>query len=537
MTTCIIPAAGRSSRFQELGKHYPKCVLPFQGKPIISHIIEKVTSTINPTRFVIVAMEQHVQDIENAVSGLPQSNIEVIRLDTEGMQGPGRSIWEGMLYVREQYGDENCFVHLSDMVVPAYGLNLFWNSIPNNWQPPHVYFTVRNPPDGDYRRWCVYDKESNALLDKPSADLSLRLKEREAWVLDGLYYFSREAVANVLDGFNPYIDNPAMDMQEVQISELIELGKNKTHVLTEYPILDFGTVQEYLTNKGSPRSRSFNTVVSKNKHEFVKSSTNAAKLASEACLYQNAPREVKSYFPNVIEYNGVQASLTMENIRSINLRDLYVYIDRSFDTWVKVFQEVKKFNTLASGQVPVPYAKNDDFWKFLYKKTLERTRDIRTTEVHNFLSEFQGVLSLLQERGPLDSFYHGDLHFANMFYCFTYGDLKLVDPRGEFVGNALYDIAKLMHSVYGRYDWIDGEFYRIEADGSVTIYDRGTDEVRRAFEFVYSEYLDNYGYELFMLTASLFLTMIPLHTHSQTNQQLYYNEFHRLWAIAQEYKQ
>ena len=36
---CVIPAAGRGVRFNELGKNYPKRVLPYKEKPIIAHNI------------------------------------------------------------------------------------------------------------------------------------------------------------------------------------------------------------------------------------------------------------------------------------------------------------------------------------------------------------------------------------------------------------------------------------------------------------------------------------------------------------------
>lgn len=124
------------------------------------------------------------------------------------------------------------------------------------------------------------------------------------------------------------------------------------------------------------------------------------------------------------------------------------------------------------------------------------------------------------------TYYHGDLHFANMFYCFTYKDLKLVDPRGEFHGHWFYDLAKLNHSVNGKYDWIDSELY-----SENKIYDSGTEGVKKAF----AKLLDDLGLTpadhklLNILTASLFLSMIPLHYHSKKNQELYMAEFRRLY--------
>ena len=36
----IIPAAGKGTRFKELGKLYSKTILPYKGKPLLIHQIE-----------------------------------------------------------------------------------------------------------------------------------------------------------------------------------------------------------------------------------------------------------------------------------------------------------------------------------------------------------------------------------------------------------------------------------------------------------------------------------------------------------------
>ena len=48
--TVFIPTAGIGSRLEDFTKNYNKSLLPFQNKPLISHLIDKFSSS---TEFVI----------------------------------------------------------------------------------------------------------------------------------------------------------------------------------------------------------------------------------------------------------------------------------------------------------------------------------------------------------------------------------------------------------------------------------------------------------------------------------------------------
>jgi hypothetical protein len=90
----------------------------------------------------------------------------------------------------------------------------------------------------------------------------------------------------------------------------------------------------------------------------------------------------------------------------------------------------------------------------------------------------------------------------------------------------LYDIAKLYHSVYGNYDWIDGELYTTDP---LTFYDKGREGIQKAFnDHIFSFFPDDVQADVKTIAASLFLSMIPLHTHNPINQQLFLKEFERL---------
>ena len=130
-------------------------------------------------------------------------------------------------------------------------------------------------------------------------------------------------------------------------------------------------------------------------------------------------------------------------------------------------------------------------------------------------------------------YYHGDLHFANMFYCFNYDELKLIDPRGEQRGSIMYDMAKLAHSVFGRYDYIDANLYSIDKDGNPIYYDSGHEEIERAFKDVLMVRIGPRGLKmLYLLVAYLFFSMIPLHSDNAEHQRLFKLEGYRMLELA-----
>ncbi len=64
---------------------------------------------------------------------------------------------------------------------------------------------------------------------------------------------------------------------------------------------------------------------------------------------------------------------------------------------------------------------------------------------------------------------HGDFFLGNMLFDRRLGAVKLIDPRGTFgnvenIGPQIYDVAKLSHSVYGRYDFLSANVFELKVD-------------------------------------------------------------------------
>ena len=113
---------------------------------------------------------------------------------------------------------------------------------------------------------------------------------------------------------------------------------------------------------------------------------------------------------------------------------------------------------------------------------------------------------------------HGDLCFSNMLYDDDINLLKLIDPKGALVEEELwtnpnYDIAKLSHSICGRYDFFNSGAYEIMLDNNLKFKLEIKSDNEKYIE-IFKEYLgkNNIDYNAIRTyEASLFLSMLPLH--------------------------
>lgn len=500
MKYCIIPAAGGSTRMRELGKQYAKTVLPYKGKPIIAHIVENVKAEVRPDEIIVVyGTDEHREQIEEALS-LFGHTVTFMKCK-DGRQGPAKSILSGI--PDDVDSNDELFVHLSDFVASDEYLNLPVDTI--------ATFDVY-----DHRRWCMVSADSDgrivAFHDKPKENVE------GAVAVAGLYRFSN---ALKILNIGEFLENTSDS--EFQISELMEEYAYKNPLFVKKNIkgsvVDFGTIEEFNQNRGIAKARSFNDIVDHGNYVAKISHENPEKIFREAEWMRNLPKQLYGYAPAVYEIVHKHDLFLMEKIKSNNLRDVYLFIDRTEQTWDEIFNKVYTFNQ----ECATISKQTNSFWEMIIKKTIDRSPGGKRFDA--FLDEFSRTIRQWK-RYDQSTFYHGDLHFANMFYCFNYKELKLIDPRGEYYGHWFYDIAKLNHSVNGRYDWIDSQLYT----GS-KVYNRGTEGVEKSF----GKFIDRIGLDsedrnvLNLLTASLFLSMIPLHTHSAENQRMYLEEFWRLY--------
>jgi len=442
------------------------------------------------------------------LNGEINKTIKFFRVDLDLVQGPATSLCAGL------GGLETAVVFLSDAIP----------SVPTNLSADKNYVHTLIVPD--WARWCMVGRNSAGIkfYDKP--------QERPPTNTAACGVYLIKNVAEYIKAFE--------DLQfsgETQFSDVFARMQSNYNckfdaAIWEGTLLDFGTLPEYIANRSIRKERAFNTIevedLGNNVKVVTKKSTDASKLMAEACFMQNLPKKYSVYYPRVHSIDAQNSKYTMDYVYAPSLRDVALFTDKSYDTWVEVFNSVRGFVDLCKNHTS---DENSGFWKANFLKNNERLAQVQRllpetkskyTRDSLFLEQLQADLEA--RFGNVRTMYHGDLHFANMFYDFNNKQLKLVDPRGEFSGHWFYDMAKLMHSVVGKYDYIDSRLYSITSDGKAFYYDKGHELIEKAFFDVFGESSDL----LERLTASLFLTMIPLHKDNPTNMLLFYKEYERI---------
>ena len=485
----IIPAAGFGTRLLELGKAYPKSILPYKERPLLVWNVEWLRNQgCTDIRVVVSYQADKIREVAN------QYGMDITIVEPLDMSGLSMSVRSAL-----EVGNVGApvLIVLGDIIVETEVVETV-----GNW--------VSTFEVSDWSRWCLLDADNGKFYDKPKE------KPTTNRALSGVYFV--EDSKHLLEKLREQCEAKEAIGGELQISTtLANLGVSIQS--RDLQVLDFGTLASYLRNKGLRNSRSFNTVCLK-ELTVTKSSPQRDKITAEYNWFQNVPRDIQLFCPRIVNSDLIapEAKYEMERVYLPTLRELYLFFDRSEETWRKIFASCESlWERMGS------YSFKESSFETTYVKTLSRSRNGGEDQiVANFLEDFKREGQKIDRESQVQ---HGDFCFSNLFWDEAKESVVMVDPRGELVGSRYYDWAKLRHSAIYNYDFIDAELYTI-CDGEVTLFDSGTSQIgellREKELTLFSEEEISY---LELLTASLFLSMIPLHSHSTTNQNLFYRKF------------
>lgn len=311
-------------------------------------------------------------------------------------------------------------------------------------------------------------------------------------------------------------------------------------------------------------SRCFNQVsIDTQMGVVVKQSTEIKKLQQEIDFYQALPSHLQIYFPRLLDsgrgvgtFNNKQQDTgwySLEYYPYKSLSQYFVYYALPMESWQLVFdrllnihsQFVKPVQNINA--VPNKTINGQALYDFYAKKLDQRIQQAeQNLQLNTILNapsvrlngkSLKGFKTLQQwldkklakiSEDVSSGFVHGDMCFSNILFEPTSGVIRLIDPRGDFMGSVnqgdpRYDLAKIMHSVHGKYDFIINDLFILEQD-----------QLTFNFSIPQSEYLENLEHmllekiqhqtsyklnDLILLESLLFMTMLPLH-HDQPKRQI-----------------
>ena len=304
-------------------------------------------------------------------------------------------------------------------------------------------------------------------------------------------------------------------------------------------LVDIGVIGNFIqVITGNFDSRYFNSLEG-NDYTLVKRSPNKEKIRAEYNFYHLLPEDMKYWFVMPFDYEETEseASYTMERLHMTDLAIKWVHgsmdeteFSELMDKYFYFFScrhekdcEAEQYRAVA-----------DDLY---VDKVNRRVADLKSlpqyADIERLLSvsgedDLDALVAKyfeLKARAEKKARYanklvigHGDPCFANALYNKSTRTLKFVDPKGalteeELWTNPYYDVAKLSHSVCGRYDFFNNALFDIKLGEDFT-YQLEIPFDNARYKEILREKCEANGFDWWSVRvyeASLFLSMLPLH--------------------------
>lgn len=312
--------------------------------------------------------------------------------------------------------------------------------------------------------------------------------------------------------------------------------------------LDFGHINAYFESRTKMTTERIFNELSISKRSVVKaSSTNEHKIKAECFWFENIPMRLRSATPPLLSNGSTyaeKACYEIEYLYILPLNDLFVFGNLAFSRWKKIFSAMKELLELFYS-----YKSPIDLSETLESLYLNKTKE-RLSKFFNQQSEItastifvvedeeftlnqlaEEVSSLIGKPSSRNqTLSHGDFCFSNLLYDSRADKIVCIDPRGhlpngEFsiYGDIRYDLAKLYHSIIGKYDQIIATRYELKMeDFNWEIKFNCENKLETEFENSFREnFLKPFGVgesEILAINVLLFISMIPLHSDNKERQ-------------------
>lgn len=539
----MIPAAGRGSRMLSLTEDNPKAMLPLMNKPIIGWHLDKLLEENIQDVCIIVGYKK--EKLINYVDKFYGHKMNITYAEQKELKGLAHAISYGLIELDNKYdlSDKSLLIILGDTIIKDNLSKMFASK---------NFIGYKNVDD--YKRWClIKTKKDNTVdyfVDKPDTDPNTRK------AVIGVYYFNN--ILLLANNIGEIIQKDIRIKNEYQLSSAMELYlKSENIKAIEFKEwFDCGEVETFNNTKKNI-TRFFNSIEVTNDNTIIKRSENDKKIKQEINWYLNIPNKLRTFVPQLIDYSIIKDK-TFYEIEYINfnlMQELFLYNLPDISEWDKffdnVFNMIERFNLYSTKarfntkehlkDILINKTKEridklieqNSYWKTLLNKDsiringkLYKNFPLLINKIYEYIEN-----NIIENSAQYWQIIHGDLFFGNILYDINSNTLKIIDPRGNFgldgvYGDIRYDLAKLNHSILGKYDFIVNGLYAITKEENnefdYMLYDT---QRHLDIEKLFKKYIEkfNYNYEQIMvITGLLFLSLIPLHKENFNNQKMFY---------------
>lgn len=462
-----------SSLASEFG-NIPPCMLPVKNKRLYEHQIELIRNQFGYNEKIVISLPNSYHIDEYDFNKINELNVEVVKVDES-------------LSLGESIASILCDIE-DDVLYILHGDTLFSN----------------------------LSKELNVCsVGKPYAFYN--------WSYTNFNYCA------IRTGFFSFSSSNTL------LKNLIKHNYNFKHIicnLKEIELegwLDFSLTSTYYKSISKFTTQRIFNNLSITEYSVTKSSKDNIKMQAESNWLSNIPVQLKRYVPQI--YEKKNDSYTVEYLYNSSLANIFVFGNLDINSLKDILERCIEYINLEKQYKP---DKRIDTNYLYTEKTLSRLSYLNLDE--NYIINGVQVGSIREIIEDLDTYIdkdcykynsimHGDLCFSNILYDSRSNHIKLIDPRGvdnkcniSIYGDWRYDVAKLAHSIIGKYDFIIANRFKYKENTSTDIefeieYDNKIEELEIYFE----KFFDFKMYYPIMI--NLFLSMIPLHSDNILRQK------------------
>ncbi len=514
----------------ELG-YIPPAFLPLGGKRLFEHQSQLASGSVYlslPQDYKILPMDQRT---------IERLNISVIRPDN------GLSLAESVLFALGEIGHAGSVeILFGDTLVQGRACGAA------------DLVSYQNDPANHF--WSYYSPENSEMPF--SSGYGEGLSERR--ILCGHFKMS----------------------STVLLQEALESSPNFIEALNYYerkipfskePVaawFDFGHLALYYQSKREfAVARAFNSI-QPDGITVRKSSDQTNKMRAEAQWFEHLPYDLRPYAPRYLGQadKNHRAGYRLEYVYQPLLSDLYVFGNLPSHVWCTILGGCFEFVDAAAKHRPsenAPESANVFAAEFFSQMFVEKTKarfalfldssqykhspelQINGAKVGPIDTLLDRLLTQIRPTTPQDiRFMHGDFFFGNTFFDFKAMRVLTIDPRAmswtglpSYFGDYRYDIAKLCHSIVGKYDHILHARSQLVKHSATQWEFVPTDipEPPQISDLLFDLAAQKYGMskrELLSMTALLFFSMLPLHAESKTRQMHLFANAMRLAMLSLE---
>jgi hypothetical protein len=326
--------------------------------------------------------------------------------------------------------------------------------------------------------------------------------------------------------------------------------------------LDFGHVQTFFRSRRDiTTARAFNSLRI-DSCVARKWSQDGTKMRAEARWLAGVPPSLRPYCVRLID-SGEDASGTSfyetEYEYLPTVAELFVYGLNPRTTWTAIMASCTEFLQLCAA-FPGPPSVESSLMALTKIKTASRLTQFARSSGFDIHAETHlggrplPSLASIADRlaavlatspGGTQSVMHGDFCFSNILFNARTRRIRVIDPRGHveagvptIYGDSRYDLAKLAHSIVGRYDQIVAGRYASDRRGH---------EFDIAFEALpHDDWVAGMlgaivvhgtrgdSFEVSAIMIGLFLSMLPLHDDRPDRQNAFIANALRLYAEMED---